>query len=258
MTIIYQKNKLNKGLLSAVIFILFSFSFYNPALCQVTPGTEMGGTDTAYLGNIITELQKEWPNNRTINLVFHGHSVPSGYQHTPLVATFGSYPLLALKLITEKYPYAVVNAIKTSIGGENAEQGAKRFKRDVLSKQPDVIFIDYALNDRGIGLQRAKVAWEKMIKEALKAKVKLILLTPTPDLTEDIKDPNAPLAQHTNQIIALGNKYHLPVVNSYAAFKKLAMDGVDLKQYMAQSNHINSKGHEIVAELIMKLFESEN
>ena len=254
MNIIYRKNKPQERLLCAVIFSLFSLSFYNPAECQIKAGPEIRVTDTAYLANIITELKKEWPNNRTINLVFHGHSVPSGYQQTPLVTTFDSYPLLSLKLITEKYPYAVVNAIKTSLGGENAEQGAERFKRDVLSKQPDVVFIDYALNDRSIGLPRAKVAWENMIKEALKAKVKLILLTPTPDLKEDIKDPNAPLAQHTNQIIELGNRYHLPVVNSYAAFKKLVMEGADLKQYMAQSNHINAKGHEIVAELIMNLF----
>ena len=255
MNIFYRKNKPTNGLLFAVIFI---FTFNNPALCQIKPGTKIGQTDTAYLANIITELKKEWPNNRTINIVFHGHSVPSGYQHTPLVTTFGSYPLLVLKLITERYPYAVVNAIKTSIGGENSEQGAKRFKKDVLTKQPDVVFIDYALNDRGIGLQRAKVAWEKMIREALKAKVKMILLTPTPDLQENIKDSNAPLALHTKQIIELGKKYHLPVVNSYATFKKLAMEGVDLKQYMAQNNHINPKGHEIVAKLIMNLFKSEN
>ncbi len=49
-----------------------------------------------------------------------------------------------------------VNDIKTTIGGENAEQRAKRFTKDVLSKQPDIIFIDYALNDRKIGLERAK------------------------------------------------------------------------------------------------------
>lgn len=211
--------------------------------------------DLNYLANIVTELQKIWPTNRTINLVFHGHSVPSGYQETPLVTTFDSYPLLSLKLITEKYRFAVVNAIKTSIGGENAEQGAKRFRRDVLTKEPDVIFIDYALNDRGIGFAKAKVAWEHMIKEALAAKVKLILLTPTPDATENIKDPNAPLAQHTRQILALGEQYQIPVVDSYDAFKKMAIDGVDLSGYMAQSNHINPKGHAIVAGLIMRLFQ---
>lgn len=210
--------------------------------------------DTTYLAPIIKDLQKKWPNNRTINLVFHGHSVPSGYQRTPIVATFESYPFLSLRSITQKYPYAVVNVIKTSIGGENAEQGAKRFERDVLTKQPDVIFIDYALNDRAIGLERAKIAWETMIEESIRAKVKIILLTPTPDITEDITDSNSPLAMFSQLIIKLGKRYHIPVVDSYNAFKNLVMDGVDLKQYMAQSNHINSKGHQIVADLIFKLF----
>nr|WP_294895131.1 GDSL-type esterase/lipase family protein [uncultured Pedobacter sp.] len=210
--------------------------------------------DTSYLASIKAELLKKWPKNRSINLVFHGHSVPSGYQRTPIVNTFGSYPLLVLKLIIERYPYAVVNVIKTTIGGENAEQGAKRFKKEVLIHKPDVLFIDYALNDRKIGLARAKKAWEKMINMTLKKNIKLVLLTPTPDLKENIKDDNALLAQHTAQILGLGVKYHVPVINSYQAFKDLALSGVDLKSYMAQNNHINSKGHKIVAELIDKLF----
>lgn len=251
-----MKTKLSNITVFGSIFILLLMStlVFKSAKAKIKEHNRVRETDTTYLAPIITELQKKWPNNRTINLVFHGHSVPSGYQHTPIVTTFGSYPLLSLWLITQRYPHAVVNVIKTSIGGENAEQGAKRFKRDVLTKQPDVIFIDYALNDRGIGLERAKVAWEKMIKQALKAKIKLILLTPTPDIKEDIKDPNAPLAKHTQQILELGKKYQIPVVDSYDAFKKLAMDGVDLKQYMAQNNHINSRGHQIVANLIFKLF----
>lgn len=38
------------------------------------------------------ELQKKWPDNRTVNLVFHGHSVPSGYANTPNVKTLQAYP----------------------------------------------------------------------------------------------------------------------------------------------------------------------
>lgn len=46
--------------------------------------------------------------------------------------------------------------------------GQKRFESDVLCHKPDILFIDYALNDRGLGLEAAKAAWEKMIAEALK------------------------------------------------------------------------------------------
>ena len=76
----------------------------------------------SYLQNLRTELQKKWPDNRTVNLVFHGHSVPSGYANTPNVKTLQAYPHQVLEAVKEIYPYAVVNSITTSIGGENAEQ----------------------------------------------------------------------------------------------------------------------------------------
>src|SRR5690349_17420648 len=142
-----------------------------------------------YLASVKNELQAVWPQNRTINLVFHGHSVVAGYQHNHEVHTFESYPFLLLKKLKKKYPYAVINVIITAIGGENSVQGQKRFEKDVLIHQPDVLFIDYALNDRGPGLEKAKEAWEKMIEAALKQNIKVILLTPSPDERVDILSP---------------------------------------------------------------------
>ena len=230
---------------------LFSISATEQTLNKTTT------PDTAYLSTIINQLNKQWPANRTINLVFHGHSVPSGYFKTPVINTLGSYPYLLLSKLNAKYPYAVINIIKTSIGGENSEQGEKRFKKDVLAHKPDIVFIDYALNDRNLGLERARKAWEKMIKTALKQNTKVVLLTPTPDITENILDPNALLAQHTAQIIALGAKYNIPVVDSYQQFKNIKAGGQNLEPYMAQFNHINEKGHGIVAQQIAVLFDAE-
>ena len=69
---------------------------------------------TTYLSDIKQELQKTWPEN----------------------------------------PYSVVNCITTAIGGENSEQGCARFNGEVLVHRPDVVLIDYALNDRGMGLEK--------------------------------------------------------------------------------------------------------
>lgn len=206
-----------------------------------------------YLDLVKTELEKKWPKNRTIQLVFHGHSVPSGYFKTPKVNTLAAYPHSILKTVTKKYPTAVINSIVTAIGGEESEQGAARFKEKVLVYKPDVLFIDYALNDRRIGLERAKIAWEQMITEALTEKVKVVLLTPTPDLTEDILDDNAPLEQHRQQIRELATTYNVGLVDSYAIFKEIAKKD-DLTPFMAQSNHINEKGHQLVAKAIMDYF----
>ncbi|MFI3287528.1 MAG: SGNH/GDSL hydrolase family protein [Rikenellaceae bacterium] len=207
-----------------------------------------------YLEDIKSELQKKWPHNRSVNFIFHGHSVPTGYTTGGVVRTFDGYPMQSSELIVEKYPTGVLIPIITSIGGENAEQGAARFEEEVLCHRGDIIFIDYGLNDRPIGLERAKKAWESMIKAAQGKGLRVVLMTPTPDTTEDILDPSTPLCQHAEQIKALAREYDCLIVDAYSAFKEIAESGEELKGYMAQNNHPNKRGHRVVAQLIYELF----
>lgn len=222
---------------------------------QFTLNTVSGqiANSETYLSDIKNEFTKKWPNNRTINLVFHGHSVPTGYMRDGVVDRLSSYPFQTIKKINDYYPYSVINVITTSIGGEQAEQGSKRFKQDVLNYKPDVLFIDYALNDRGIGLEKAEKAWRIMIETALKNNIKVILLTPTPDLKEDIADPSSDLAKHAVQIKNLAKEYKVGLVDSYQFFRELS-EKKELKAFMAQNNHINQKGHEFVADLIFRTY----
>ncbi len=228
----------------------------NPSFNEAnkTEAVNEASSDTGYLAPVINELKKNWPKNRIINLVFHGHSVVAGYFKTPAVNTFQSYPMLTLKKVTEQYPTATVNCIRTAIGGENSVQGEKRFDSTVLNTKPDVLFIDYGLNDRKIGIDTVQAAWESMIKKALAKNIKVVLLTPTPDLKEDITNDAVPLEGQSNMIIALAKKYNIAWIDSYHIFKKMVKAGMDLKPVMAQNNHINEKGHEIVANEISKLF----
>ena len=232
----------------------FAFLFFLSVCCFQHVVAQLASAD-AYLSEVKTELTKQWPGNRTINLVFHGHSVPTGYFKTPEVRTLDAYPHALLGKLKQLYPNAVINVITTSIGGENAEQGQKRMKKDVLIHKPDVLFIDYALNDRVIGLERSKSAMEKMIKQALSKQIKVVLLTPSPDISTNILQTDNPLQQHTQQLIELAKKYHIGLADSFGRFIELAKAGSDLKGYMAQSNHPNQKGHQVIADELMKYFK---
>lgn len=207
-----------------------------------------------YLSDFKKELTLKWPENRTLNIVFHGHSVPTGYACTPVVNTLQAYPHLVFHALKAQYPYAVLNVITTSIGGEQAEQGEKRFKDDVLTHRPDVLCIDYALNDRTIGLERSEKAWRKMIESALAENLKVILFTPTPDLTESIMDEKSPLSEHAEMIRQLAEEYHIGLVDSYQLFKEKAENGEELQKYMSQNNHPNSAGHSCVAAEVLTWF----
>lgn len=210
---------------------------------------------SSYLSDIKKELKTVFPKNRTINLVFHGHSVPSGYWSGSKVHTLESYPNLLLGKLKAIYPYAVVNVILTSIGGEWAEKGQKRFVSDVLPYKPDVLFIDYALNDMGIGLERSKVAWSKMIEEALENNIKVVLVTPSPDQRQDITDPNNKLALHASQIRELALKYQVGLADPFAEFQKIQKEQGSVKEVMSHVNHPNQKGHDIIAEQIFQWFK---
>ena len=211
-----------------------------------------------YFSDLLVELRKRWPNNRTVRMVFHGHSVPAGYFRGGFVRRFDSYPILFNQLICESYPTAVIDVCVTATGGEGSVAGAKRFEQDVLALKPDVVFIDYSLNDRSAGLEASNQSWRTMIGKAVESDVKVVLLTPTPDSTENILDANTPLALHADQVRRLGKEFSVPVVDSYEKFRELVAAGDDIETYLSQANHPNRPGHEQVAELLAGLFKQQS
>ncbi len=227
------------ALLSAALFWAMS--------CVAQPAS----SDT-YLASLREPMNARWPLNRTVNIVFHGHSVPAGYARTPVVATLDAYPYQTLVTVKKYYPNAVVNTITTAIGGEDAEQGSARFASEVLTHRPDVVFIDYALNDRKLGLERAEKGWRKMIEEALQAGVKVVLCTPTPDLSARMTSPDDPLTQHAEMIRRLAAEYHVGLADIYAEFVAMIGRGARIADYMSQSNHPNAAGHQVAVSVIAK------
>ncbi len=211
---------------------------------------------TTYLAEVVTMLKVQWPENRTVNIVCHGHSVPAGYFATPLVDTFHAYPHLLHLRLKARFPYAVINVIVTAIGGENSTSGAARFA-DVLAHRPDVVTIDYGLNDRRIGLEQVRQNWGAMIQAALAAGSRVMLLTPTPDITQrQDADPAArqELRDHAAQIRELAAEYGVGLADSFAACQRYLADGGDLSDLLSWSNHPNAAGHALVARELLRWF----
>lgn len=208
-----------------------------------------------YLDPVLDEMARHWPNNRAVNIVCHGHSVPAGYFATPYVDPFGAYPHLLHRLVKERFPFAVTNVIVTAIGGEHSAQGAARFASEVLCHRPDVLTIDYGLNDRAIGLEAARTAWESMIEQALAQNVKVILCTPTWDRGYYTQDAGwEALHLHARQIRQLAEKYDLGLADSFESFQKAVSCEGDLAGLLSHVNHPTREGHMLVAREIGKYF----
>jgi lysophospholipase L1-like esterase len=210
--------------------------------------------DPALPPTLLAELKKPWPKNRVVNVVFHGHSVPAGYHKTPEVKPFESYPLLALGRIKAKYPHAVMNAIVTAIGGENCLSGAARFERDVLSMKPDVIFIDYALNDRRVPVAEVEESWRAMARAAKAKGVPVVFVTPTGARDVKIGAADEPLEIRAALIRKVAAEEGVPVADVWAAWKAALAGGAKQESLLSQVNHPNREGHDLAAKVIANLF----
>lgn len=230
--------------------LLFSLILAWPLSADVAPAAS-----ASYLSDFVSALDLKWPKNRAMTIVCHGHSVPAGYAKTPHVDTFVAYPHLLHRAVKEAHPYAVVNVIVTAIGGENSQSGAARFAKDVLPLKPDVVLIDYGLNDRRLPLETSARCWQQMIDEAKAAGAKVILLTPTGDTSAKMLDENDALTKQAVQIRALAEKNGVGLADSYRAYQDWLRAGKNLADLMSQVNHPNAAGHALVLEQLKPWFQ---
>jgi lysophospholipase L1-like esterase len=149
----------------------------------------------------------------------------------------------------------VINVIVTAIGGENSVQGAARFKQDVLCHQPDLITIDYGLNDRGVSLEEAEAAWRQMIEDAQERAIPVILLTPSWDMTRFAQSEEwHALERHAAQIRRLAAEYGTGLADSFAAYEREVSAHGDLLNLLSHWNHPSPLGHELIARELTAWF----
>ena len=223
-------------------------------LLAVLPLAAAEPAPASALAPVVQALELKWPRNRTVHLVCHGHSVPAGYFVTPAVHANEAYPAGLQAGLRARFPHAVLNVIVTAIGGEASDRGAARFERDVLALRPAVVTIDYSLNDRRLGLEKAKANWSAMIVAAKAAGIQVILLTPTPDQSAKLADPKDPLNLHAEQVRALAKEHGVLLVDSLALFQAKVAAGTPLKDLMSQVDHPSAAGHALVTAALLDLF----
>lgn len=104
-------------------------------------------------------------------------------------------------------------------------------------------------------MDKSYEAWNLMIKRAKDHRIPMILFTPSPDQRTDYNSPENELKKHADQIIELAKENRVGLVDSYKVFEFLYSEKEKLAGYMAQVNHPNEKGHELIANEIIKYFK---
>lgn len=144
---------------------------------------------------------------------------------------------------------AKVRAVNAGIGGTNSYYGAMRLQADVLVHKPDLVVVEYAVNnmaDRGFA-----ESYEGVLRQILRNPQKIAVI----ELFFMHKDgENAQAWQEM-----LGRHYQLPMVSFRDAWwPELTAGRAAWKDLYADVVHPNDTGHILASELLISILEQVN
>ena len=172
-----------------------------------------------------------------------------------------------LKLI-DKYELTSLSVINAGIAGDTLPSMVKRAYRDVICHRPDLILINGSLNwdDEEFGDESV---YKNILKELVclfkkETEADIILLTPNGDLPgtifetgdeiDSFKEPTTP--ERCAAIREVANEEGVCLADVRAVWDEAAQRGCPWKELLANGvNHPSVEGHEVYAEVLMKLFD---
>ena len=187
---------------------------------------------------------------------------------------YESYGAKLSRMLNALYPAAAPCVMDAGISGDSAPGGLARLARDVLSVSPDLVFVDFGLNDAGhedveAGLAAYRQAMARIFDEVLAAGSECMLLTPNamcryvPAFIR--REDLIGIARHCADVQNGGilDRYveaardeararGLPVADAYAAWERMHRAGVDTTMLLSNGiNHPTPDMHDLFAALIL-------
>ena len=97
-----------------------------------------------------------------------GKEVRIGYLGGSITAAPG-WRVKSLAWLQQQYPAAKLSEINAAIGGTGSDLGVFRANQDVISKKPDLLFVEFAVNDGGAPPDRIQKTMEGIVRQTWKA-----------------------------------------------------------------------------------------
>jgi acyl-CoA thioesterase-1 len=157
-----------------------------------------------------------------------------------------------------------VRVINAGVGGHTTADALARFERDVLAHQPTHVVIMFGMNDSWIDqdktASRLTVAeytanLKKMIATLKGRRIVPILMTANPTIAPRYgPERNVTLKKYVEAMRAVAREERVLLLDVYARFAELALEGVDLNTLFTDAMHPNPKGHAIIAGMLAQAF----
>lgn len=181
-----------------------------------------------------------------VTLVYLGGSITEGASAQPQKTK--CYAAVSANLFTEKFAKdpAKVHYVNAGISGTPSRLGITRLEQDVLSKQPDVVFIEFAVNDSND--KQSQMVYESLVRRLLTSET-----APAVVLIFTLLDSGYSCQPHMSQI---GAYYDLGMISVKDALQPEFTAGrMTFKDYSKDYAHPTTEGHDFIARMIGYYFD---
>lgn len=182
-------------------------------------------------------------NDKKLKVVYFGGSVTAGYGSTN--AGLYSWQSLSAAWLKNKFPDADISVVNTAIGESGTLLGTYRVQKDVIAQSPDLLFIEYAINDKykGSTKEQAALQYETIVREVRTAlpECDIVTLFVTDRSVSELLPELYPTAEGHETIAAA---YNISTVNVGAALVGSMSDTEkEWSKYFIDTVHPTDEGY---------------
>lgn len=168
-------------------------------------------------------------------------------QGTAASTTDERYANRALQWWAKAFPKAQLDFVNAGIGATDSYIGVHRVDADLLSKKPDVVIVEFSVNDTDAALNLQ--TYDSLVRKILQAEnhPAVILLFTTQEDGTSLQDTH----------MQIGSSYNLPMISyKNAVLPEIEAGKFTWKDISSDNIHPNSVGHGIIGELLWSYFNS--
>ncbi len=182
-------------------------------------------------------------------IVCFGDSITAGY------AVRRGFPSFLLESLRQRFPDSKIEMINSGISGDTSQDGLSRLDWAVLSYEPDLVTINFGINDcvLGLSLEEFEMNLVVMVRRIRAGPDSEILLLSSQPLESPPYDQR--VLDYYQTVERVAKEMNVGFVDVYGAWMKRVRVGMPLDSLILPGlDHPNEAGYRIIAEELMSLF----
>lgn len=198
--------------------------------------------DMTRMANVLKKAE----NGEEITVSYIGGSITEGMTVTPEHPEL-CWAYMSHKWLCDKYPDTKINYVNAGLSGTPSILGNLRLERDILAYDPDIVFVEFAVNDGNA--TEYQNSYESLVRTLLTQDKDIAVV-----LLFTVLENGHSCQPYMSQV---GNNYGLPMISEPDSLGVEFAEGrMTWQDYSDDGSHPNVRGHEMVRDFLANYFEA--